>query len=207
MDVRFDNESVFTISGPSGSGKTVFVQNLIKYRKILFKNTTNKVHWFYGLIAPHHLDEKYIILHQGLPEGWSDLISPHDMVILDDLFVESANNKEVTNAFTRLAHHRPCTLIFITQNIFHKSQDARTRNLNTHYLVLMKNPRDVQQISYISRQMYPPPNSSFLVDVFRNVTAETPYSYILLDFRQNTPNSLRVRAGIFPHEQYRVFIL
>lgn len=203
MDVRFDNETVFTVSGPSGSGKTVFVHKLIEHRVVLFKNKVNSIHWFYGIIPP--TPANHLKLHKGLETGWSDKIQPHDMVVIDDLFVESSTNKELTNAFTRLAHHKPCTLIFITQNIYHKSSDSRTRNLNTHYLVLMKNPRDALQISYISRQMYPK-NSSFLVDVFTDVTSEKPFSYILLDFRQNTPSTLRVRTGIFPNEEYRVFI-
>lgn len=206
MDVRFQNESVFTISGPSGSGKTVLVQKLIKHRQEMFRHKINQVHWFYGIIAPRNLDA-HIKTHKGLADGWSDMIKPFDMVILDDLFVEATNNKEVTNAFTRLAHHRPCTMIYITQNIFHQSRDSRTRNLNTHYLIAMKNPRDQLQISTISRQMFPG-NHRFLVDVYSDVTNddEAPYSYLLLDFRQETPSTLRVRTGIFPGEIYKVFI-
>ena len=111
----------------------------------------------------------------------------------------------MTNAFTRLAYHRPCTIIFITQNIFHKGGDSKTRNLNTHYLILMKNPRDQTQIQYISRQMFPG-NSRFLTDVFRSVTDNEPYSYILLDFRQETPNYLRIRSHIFPGEPHPVYV-
>ena len=183
MDVRFDNDTVFTICGPSGSGKTVFVQNLIKHRKSLFREAVGKVHWFYGIVPPPF--SPLLILHQGLESGWSDVVGARDMVIIDDLFVESGTNKEVTNAFTRLAHHKPCTLIFITQNLFQRSADSRTRSLNTHYLVLMKNPRDGSQISHISRQMLPN-NSQFLTQVFQDVTADAPFSYLLLDFRQHT---------------------
>lgn len=204
MDARFENQSVFTIAGPSGSGKTEIVKKLIKFRNVLFRQKINKVHWFYGIIPPRGLD-KDIIPHKGLAEGWSDSVKALDMVILDDLFVEASNNSEVTNAFTRLAHHRPCTVIYITQNIFHQSKDSRTRNLNTHYLVLMKNPRDQLQISHISRQMFPK-NSSFLVDIFTKVTEEKAFSYLLLDFRQETPTVLRIRTGIFPGEIYRVYI-
>lgn len=202
MNLTLETESVMTVCGPSGSGKTVFVEKLIKHRTQIFRNKIKSVHWFFGIVPPSKLEG--ITLHQGLQDGWTDLIKPYDMVIIDDLFVESGSNKELTNAFTRLAHHRPCFLVYLTQNLFHKSGDSRTRNLNTHYLVLMKNPRDAQQISYISRQMYP--GSNFLVEVFRDVTEDTPFSYVLLDFRQTTPSSLRVRTGIFPGEIYKVYI-
>lgn len=205
MDVRFKNDSVFMVAGPSSSGKTVFVQKLLQHSNTLFKNKINNIHWYYGIIPPPSMMELQIRLHQGLSEGWSEIIEPMDVIVLDDLFVEAGNNKEVTNAFTRLAHHKPCTLIYITQNVFHRGNDARTRSLNTHYLVLMKNPRDASQISYLARQMYPK-NSKFLTDVYRDVCDNEAFSYILLDFHQETPSKLRVRSNIFPGEAYSVYV-
>lgn len=205
MNLQFKNESVFTIAGPSSSGKTELTKKLVKYRNDLFKKKIGKIHWFYGIVPPFSSMQD-VLLHRGLKDKWSDIVKPYDMVIIDDLFVEGSNNKELTNAFTRLAHHKPCTLIYITQNIFHKSTDSKTRNLNTHYLFLMKNPRDATQISYIARQMYPT-NAKFLTDVYHDVTQDEPYSYILLDFNQETPSVLRVRSHIFPNEQgYAVYI-
>ena len=205
MDVRFYNDSVFTIAGPSSSGKTVFVQKLIKYRQVLFRQNVNNIHWYYGIIHPPKIPRVNMILHKGLTDGWSGDIKPLDMIVLDDLFVEAANNKEVTNAFTRLAHHTPCTILFITQNVFHHSTESRTRALNTHYLVLMKNPRDASQISYIARQMFPK-NSNFLVESYRDATSGNAFSYMLLDFRQQTPEYMRVRSEIFPNENNIVYI-
>lgn len=204
MDVRFKNSVVFTVAGPSSSGKTEFVKKIVRHRKVLFRDKINSIHWFFGIVPPfNRLDGVH--LHKGLEKNWTDLIKPYDMVIIDDLFVEGSTNKELTNAFTRLAHHHPCTLIYITQNVFHRSADSKTRNLNTHYLVLMKNPRDATQISYIARQMYPQ-NSNFLTSVYRDVTRDEPYSYILLDFNQETPSTLRVRSHIFPSDPYAVYI-
>ena len=202
--MRFYNDSVFVISGPSSSGKTYFVRNLITHSSQLFKEKINHFHWFFGIVPPKPTIPK-VILHKGLEDGWSDNIKPLDFVVIDDLFMESAQNMELTNAFTRLSHHRPCTLVYITQNLFQKSKDARTRSLNTHYLVLMKNPRDKTQISSLARQMYPG-DCGFLTDAFNDLTAKNPFSYMLIDFRQQTPEYLRVRSGIFPDEDYVVFI-
>ena len=144
---------------------------------------------------------------KGLVEGWSDLVNPYDMVVIDDLLIETAGSKSLTAAFTRLAHHKPCTLVYITQNLFHKSADSRTRTLNMHYLVLMKNPRDATQVAHLARQMYPK-SSNALVGAYQSVTSSTPYSYLLFDFHQETPPSLRIRTKIFPtDDSHPVFII
>jgi hypothetical protein len=171
------------------------------FSRHLLREKVNKVHWFYGIVKPN---VKNVIFHKGLEDKWSDIIAHRDIVVIDDLFVEGAKNDELTNAFTRLAHHRGCTLIYITQNLFQQSRDSRTRALNTHYLILTKNPRDQLTISILSRQMYPD-NSHFLTHAYRDATKE-PFSYLLIDLRQETPNHIRVRTGIFPGDDYYVYI-
>ncbi len=34
-----------------------------------------------------------------------------------------------------------------------------------------------------------------------NATQKTPYSYLMIDYRQETPNILRLRSYIFPEEE------
>ena len=46
-------------------------------------------------------------------------------------------------------------VICLVQNMFYQGKESRTMSLNTQYLVLFKSPRDKQQISILSRQMYP----------------------------------------------------
>jgi len=200
MDIRFKNASVFVIAGPSSSGKTVFVGKLIKYKKSLFQHHIPLVKWFYSGEGGQPPQGVIGIKVDGasLPENWVDLIEPWEMAVFDDLLMETATNKTLTAAFTRLAHHKPCTLVYITQNLFHRSADARTRSLNMHYLVLMKNPRDASQIGYIARQMYPgATGAEALIEAYRQVTENTPYSYLLIDFHQDTPVELRIRTNIF----------
>ena len=205
MDVRLKNASVIVVAGPSSSGKTVFVTQLVQYKRQLFQNPIPSVKWFYS--AEGGKPPSGVTAIMGLVDGWMDLVEPWDMVVIDDLLVETATNKTLTAAFTRLAHHKPCTLVYITQNLFHKTADSRTRSLNMHYLVLMKNPRDATQVSYIARQMYPKASTA-LIEAYQSVTAKKPYSYLLFDFHQDTPTELRVRTGIFPNDdEHPVFII
>jgi len=204
MDIRFKNESVFVVAGPSSSGKTVFVTRLICHRKDLFRKPVNDIKWFYSGEGGQPPSGVQGI--KGLPDNWTKFVDSWDIVVIDDLLIETASNKLLTAAFTRLAHHKPCTLIYITQNLFHRSADSRTRSLNMHYLVLMKNPRDATQISHLAQQMYPKSSHS-LVEVYRAVTSE-PYSYLFIDFHQDTPSEIRIRTNIFPDDsEHPVYII
>jgi hypothetical protein len=62
----------------------------------------------------------------------------------------------------------------------------------------MKNDRDRMQVSSLGRQVCPN-NSNFIVKSYITATIR-PYDYLLLDFRVDTPNKLRVRSHIFPHQ-------
>ena len=70
-------------------------------------------------------------------------------------------------------------------------------NLNSHYLVLFKNPRDVGQIVILGRQMFS--NGKFLEEAFKDATSR-PYGYLLVDLKPDTEEELRVRKNIFPDE-------
>jgi hypothetical protein len=104
-------------------------------------------------------------------------------------------NESVTQIFTKGSHHRNLSVVYLTQNLFHSSRHNRTINLNTHYLILFKNPRDVTQISYLARQMYPT-NPKFLIESFQDATSKA-YGYLFIDLKPETEETLRVRANIF----------
>jgi len=123
------------------------------------------------------------------------------LAILDDLMDKA--DDIVANLFTKISHHRSVSVIYITQNVFHKAKQSRTISLNAHYMVLFKSPRDVGQIAVLGRQLYPE-NSKFLVEAFKDATS-TPHSHLLLDLRPETPEGLRVRANIFDAEKQVVY--
>ena len=119
-------------------------------------------------------------------------------MILDDVMAEAGDSKSVAKPFAQGSHHRNMTVIFLVQNLFHQAKQMRNISLNSHYMVLYKNPRDQGQIHALSYQMYPS-EKHFLADAFADATA-APHSYLLLDFHPETPEHLRVRAKIFPGE-------
>jgi hypothetical protein len=108
------------------------------------------------------------------------------------------SNDDVSNIFTKVSHHRNVSVVYLSQNLFYRSKQNRTMSLNTHYMVLFKNPRDATQVANLSRQMYPG-RSKFLVEAFKDATAK-PYGYLLIDLKPDTDEKFRVRANIFPND-------
>ena len=124
------------------------------------------------------------------------MVQPFDCVVLDDLMAESSDSPIVTQLFTQIVHHRPCTVFCITQNLFLEGKETRTRSLNAQYLVLFKNPRDKTQAANLARQMFPG-ESGVLIRAFHDAT-RLPYGYILIDLHQATADTLRLRTHCIP---------
>lgn len=196
MDLRLECDHTIMVAGPSQSGKTTFVLKLLEHRDEMFKCEMKRVIWCYGIYQPKlntMLQNKGYILHQNIIDV--NKIEPYDIVVLDDLIHESKNSQDVTAMFTRAAHHKPCCIIFLTQNLFPPGKEARTRSLNTHYYVILKNPRDKSQIHFLARQVLPRQPKT-LVNIFDSAT-EKPHSYLFIDLTQSCPEEYRFRSNIF----------
>jgi hypothetical protein len=68
-------------------------------------------------------------------------------------------------------------------------------SLNAHYIVLIKNPRDANQVATLARQMYPI-NSKFMLEAYK-IATEKSYGYLLIDLKPDTDEKFRLRTNIF----------
>ena len=191
-DVRFKLARNCMVVGPSCCGKSHFVAKLIQNE--YFTPSPKRIFWFYGQDAPSE-KIKGVIYQQGIPSEEQIDQFYQNVVILDDLMMESRSNANVANLFTRVAHHRQCLVILLSQNLYQNGSCTRTQSLNTHYLILFKNPRDKLQVQCLARQMYPQ-NPQFLQASFEDATRE-PYNYLLIDLNVETPDNLHLRTNIF----------
>lgn len=196
MDTRLKHPFTCTVAGPTWSGKTEFIFRLIRLANETIDPPPEKIMYCYGEFQPSFADFPEVEFHEGLPDVGSFDGRSRTLLIIDDLMNEADQN--VCNLFTKLSHHRNVSVVFITQNLFHKNRHVRTMNLNTHYLVLFKNPRDATQIAIVARQMYPG-KSKFVVEAFKDATKE-PYGYLLIDLRPETDERYRIRTNIFPDD-------
>ena len=201
MDPRFKHPFTGVLAGPTGSGKTVFIQKLLLNIKSLVTPVPETILVCYGEWQPAYNEIKDYNLNIEFIEGLPDLdglvAGEPKLIIIDDLMGET--NDQITRLFTKGSHHKNLSVIHIVQNLFSKNKEQRTINLNCHYMVLFKNPRDSSQIIHLAKQMYPR-NVHFMQEAYKLATAE-PFSYLLVDLKQDTPENLRLRADIFQPTQ------
>ena len=195
------------VSGATQSGKTVFVLKMIENRFQMIEPPPKKVLYCYTEYQPKAFDSHSangVEFFKGLPGlDFFDGREP-TLCILDDLMGEL--NKDVAELFTRVSHHRDVSVVFLNQNMFPKNPHARTISLNAHYMVLYKNPRDVNQFSILARQMFGNNNNyKFAVEAFEDATGEA-HTYLLVDMKPQTDKNYRLRTKIFPGEQTYVYV-
>lgn len=186
-------------AGPTGAGKTEFTIKLIENMNHMIRPQIDEVLWSYNQWQDSYLRIPNVTFHQGIPEIQKS--SLNRLLIIDDQ-MDCADL--VSSIFTRESHHKNISVIYIVQNLFYHHKEMRTISLNAHFLVVFRNPRDVSTISVLARQMFPG-RAQFLRNVYADATS-VPYSYLLIDFSQTTPDHLRLRTNIFPEEVNYVYI-
>ena len=198
-------------TGATCSGKSFWLYQLLRNKDDMFENPPEKVLYCYGMYQPlYEQMEKelpFITFQQGLP-SISDLETlanekTCNLVCLDDLMESVMTSSEMENLFVKGMHHRHLSVIFLNQNMYCQGKHSRTINLNTHILVLMKNPRDLSQIQCFARQAFMG-KSKFLLEAFKDATSQ-PYGYLILDFSPTGPDAYRVRTRVFPGEDTIIY--
>jgi hypothetical protein len=198
---KFKHPFTCLVSGPTQSGKTYFVEKIIKNIDKIIEPVPTKIIWCYG-----EYQDRYdsfpdnIILCEGL-SGLEEIDrDERNLLIIDDLMQEVGGSSEIAELFTKGSHHRNLSVILIVQNLFHQGKIMRTVSLNSHYLVIFKNPRDAGQIRHLSQQLFPG-KVKFLVDAYKQAT-NVPHGYLIVDCKQSTPENKRVLSGILEQEGY-----
>ena len=208
MDIRWKHPWTSIICGPTGCGKTVFVKKFLNFRQQMADVSFDRILFYYSEWQDGYKSENYvndgiqIEFREGLPKSEDFSNDPHlkKLVIIDDLMRESSNNV-VVDLFTKGSHHKNISVMFITQNIFHKSTHSRDISLNASYIVLFKNPRDRAQIQHLARQIYPE-DGKFLQEAYQDATAKG-HGYLMIDCKQSTLDEFRFRSCIFPDDEYQ----
>jgi hypothetical protein len=193
--MEFKHPFTMIVAGPTGSGKTVFVNNIIDSPSCVdVQGGFKDIVWCYSEMGSVENNQRAgVTYNQGLPDDdMFDGTTPN-LLVLDDLMHESS--EKVAKLFTKVSHHRNVSVIFITQNLFHQNKHAREMTLNSHYLVVFKNPRDKSQIGYLARQLNPE-NPRYVMEAYRMAT-EKPHGYLLIDLKQSTEENMRYKSDVF----------
>jgi Cdc6-like AAA superfamily ATPase len=207
-DLRLQSPFSWLVAGGSGCGKTTKVLHFLKHHKIMTTNPhcENIIYYYnqwqdqFEKFKDENIVSSWI---QGCPtlseikEQTYHHKEKGSIIVIDDF--AHILGKDVLELFTVYSHHGNCSTIFLSQNLFDKNPIFRQISLNSSYISIFKNPRDKQQIRLFAKQIEPT-NHKFIIDSYMEATKK-PYSYLFFDNRQTTPDQLRVRSCILPHEQ------
>ncbi len=200
--------STILVAGPTGSGKTELVVNLIRANH--FSKPIERIYWLYSEWQPAYtraqLYRPEIQFLNSIDEQLYNNIdsSYNNLVILDDAMSKLGNSSVLEKFFTEGSHHRNISIVYIVQNLFDKGRSHRTVSLNSQYIFLFKNPRDAGQIASLGRQMYG--TRYRILEKAHELATSSPYSYLLVDLRQDTSDEYRLRSNICSSGYAEVFI-
>ena len=209
----FEGPSTFSLSGTTGSGKTSWLYKLLSHKKELFpENIPQDILYCYGVWQDLFEEMEHTIpnitFNSGLPTPTQienlSANKMHNIIVLDDLMNEVVKNSDIELLFSRGAHHKKVTVIFLNQNMFCQGKHAKTINLNCHNLILFKNLRDSSQIKRLGQQIYPG-KSSVLVEAYKDCMLQ-PFGYLVVDLSPGTDQKHRLRSNIFPGEDTIIYL-
>ena len=198
----------YIISGPTMCGKTFFLKEILKFRDILITPVPTKIYFCYKSWQKTYDDFKELIPNIVFIKGLIDFddlnINHKNMIIFDDLMKECIESESVMNIFTVGSHHKNTSTFFLSQNIFAQGKFSRDISLNANYMIIFRNPRDLQQIQVLARQMFPN-DSKFLIESFQDSTLK-PHGYLFLDLKQSTESRNRIQSGILPNQKRIIYL-
>jgi hypothetical protein len=213
--IKIQTPACIYMSGSSQSGKSFLVRRLLRERNGLFSETQKKVIYCYNILETELVkmaaEDSEIILHEGLPDRalideWA--VDGPWVLCLDDLMASACESKDITYLFTVGSHHKKATVIINSHNLFTQGKQSRTISLNSHYFIIFRNRRDVNQIHSFARQLYPR-NPKILVSAYDHVmSSNSDYGYVLCDLHpaSTADEKYRLRTNIFPGEDLIVFV-
>ncbi len=220
------------ISGATQSGKSTLIKAIVDRSRRMFTEPVHKAVWCYSMWQPLYQriqDEEAaatdtsrppIVFRKGLPteeeltelSGDGVLVDSggkprHTLLILDDLIHEVCSDAAMCRIFTTLSHHLNISVCLLSQTLFPSvcyGRYARTISLNSHYLILFRNRRDLSQINTLSKQLFPG-RSNYFVRTFDKATNAKPYAYLLVDLSPHGEEKYQLRSNVLPGEQLIVY--
>ena len=195
------------IAGMTGSGKTAKVRSLLKQALGTIYPPPERIVCCYSQWQPAYTQMLVAMPHieffKGTPraleqDSYID-VNKRNLIVFDDQLIDTSKDKRIVNLFTRSSHHRNLSVIYIVQNLFHQGKGSRRISLNSHYLLLFKNPREKLQILTLAKQMYPG-QTDFFLNQYKDAV-KRPFGYLLIDLKTSTQDSSRLGTNVLPSEE------
>lgn len=210
-DIQFRHPFRGFLAGQSGSGKSTWIRNFLNVISIMTDTIFDKIIYVYHIDTPMYQEIRKEHPNIIWIQGYLDtLVDDHlsnnqekKLLILDDLMVQLANSKNFAELTTTLSHHLNTSVLYTFQNTLYQGKQMRTIHLNSTFYVLFKSPRDMTQVKTLANQLGVLTPET-LKRCYKQATAHK-YSYLVVDLQMETPDPLRLRAGVLPGEQLVIF--
>jgi len=126
LDFHFKHPTTIQISGPTLCGKTRLVLSILEQQ--LVQPFPNRIIWVYGEWQQDYEQARALYPHIEFVHGWGDQVADslrsdeRNLLIIDDQMSEAGDSKTLSNLFTKGAHHRNLTVLYLLQNIYNKGK-------------------------------------------------------------------------------------
>lgn len=195
------------IAGASSSGKSTLVHRLLKYKDYMFREKVTKIMYCMSMSQPLYSEIKKdvpgIVFKRGVPseedlEQFTDG-RDHTILVLDDLLSDIVSNVDFQNIVTRVSHHLKITVLILSQNLFPRGTCSKTISLNSHYIFLLCNKRDIKQVSMLASQTG---LGKLLKFAYQECVLGQRYGYILVSLH---PADITYLPGGTPRQCAKIF--
>ena len=195
MSIKFVANSNILVVGCSGSGKTTTVLRIVKER--LVDPMPTKIFYMYGAyqkefdVWQNSKSMPKITFVEGLDLDVIDQHAEPKLLIIDDLILDL--DRQLAQHFIAGSSHKNTTTIFMSHSLFLNNELYRLISNNSQYIILMKNKRNISQISTLGRQILGP-RQDLLLAAYKYTK---PFGFVLLSFHPLVPEELLVTADFF----------
>ena len=192
--LKFYANSNIIVVGATSTGKTTVILEII--RKKLIEPFPPKIFYFYGAHQPFmetwnsQKDTPKIEFIEGLNLDLLNKCEQPKLMIVDDLMLEQG--KDLCQHFISGSHHSQTTTIYVSHSVFLNDPCYRLLSNNAQYIILMKNKRNLSQVSRLARQILGEEYTRVL-EAYKYISSQD-YGSVLLSLHNKVPEDLTVVA-------------